>query len=223
MPVDFVLIQPESPGNIGSVARVMKNFSFCNLVLVNPCPVTDETRGFAMHAWDVVKNARVVKEMDWRKYDLVVGTTGLKGRNKVSLSPEELGRKIGRGKTAVVFGRESSGLSKKELEKCDCICHVPTSEDYPIMNLSHSVSIVLYELSKASGLTEGSKQIAERKQLSTLQNLFKGVIEKLNYSEEKAKLVYACIKNVTGKSILSKNEASTLIGMFKKIKETLKS
>lgn len=226
MSVDLVLLQPESPGNVGSVARVMKNFSFYSLVLVDPCEINDETRGFAKHAWDIVKNARVVKKMDWDSYELVVGTTGLKGKKRPFITPEDLGRRIGKGKIAIVFGRESKGLSNQELERCDCICRIPTSHNYPVMNLSHSVSIVLYELSKAShggGDKTAQMETADREQLSTLRNLFKVVIKKIDYAEKKRKMAYACLKNVTGRSVLSKKEAKTLIGVFKKIKDNLKS
>ncbi|UCG95599.1 MAG: TrmJ/YjtD family RNA methyltransferase [archaeon] len=217
MPVDIVLLQPESPGNIGSVARVMKNLSFGNLVLVNPCPVTNETKGFAMHARDLVEKAKIKKEMDWDSYDLVVGTTGIKvGKNPLRsyITPEDLRKRMGKGKVAIVFGRESRGLSKRELERCGCICHIPTSGDYPVMNLSHSVAIVLYELGKS----KPEKDLAEQQQISNLENLFKGVIERLNYSQDKKKIIYTYLRNVIERSILSKKEASILTGLFKKIR-----
>jgi TrmH family RNA methyltransferase len=218
MPVDIVLLQPETPGNIGSVARVMKNFSFKNLVLVNPCSVTDETKGFAMHAWDLVEEAKVKKHMDWNSYDLVVGTTGIRSRRsplRSYINPEDLRKRLGKGKVAIVFGRESTGLSNKELERCDCICHIPTSEDYPVMNLSHSVSVILYEIGRVNPVRE----VAEREQISNLENLFKGVMKKLNYSQDKKKIIYTYLRNVIERSILSKKEASILAGLFKKIKK----
>ncbi len=223
MPVDLVLLQPESPGNVGSVARVMKNFSFENLVLVNPCEINEETKGFAMHAWDIVKNAKILKEMDWDSYDFIAGTTGIDTKKNIIksyVSPRELSDKMGNGRNAVIFGREGTGLSNEELERCDCICRIPTSDKYPIMNISHSVSVILYELSIFS--TEYKKDSAVRGQIDVLQNLFKSVIKNLNYSQQKEKITYVCMKNAIGRSILSKKEASILIGMFKKIKECIK-
>ena len=125
-------------------------------------------------------------------------------------------------KIAVVFGRESVGLSNAELEKCDFLCHIPTSNEYPIMNLSHAVSIVLYELSYPFEKKHARNEIADREQLSALQNLFKVVIKKIDYTEDKKKTVYTCLKNIFGRSILSQKEVSILMGLFKKIKKCIK-
>lgn len=218
MSLDIVLIQPESSGNIGSVARVMKNFSFRNLVLVDPCEINDEARGFSMHAWDLVKNAKVKAKMDWDSYDLVVGTTGVHSCGKPVrsyITPPELKERIGEGRAALVFGRESKGLSNSELDKCDCVCSIQTSGEYPIMNLSHAVAILLYEL----GNSKPARELATGQQISILENLFKGVIERLNYSQDKKKVIYARLRNVVHRSVLSRKDASVLIGLFKKIKD----
>ncbi len=219
MPVDLLLLQPESPGNIGSVARVMKNFSFSRLVLVNPCEISGETRGFAMHAWDIVRKARILDEMPWDSYDLLVGTSGLKHSVMPCVTPEELSKRLDTGtkkKVALVFGRESTGLSGSEMERCDLVCRIPASSAYPVMNISHAASVILYELRKTG---YKKRELAGRQQLSTLQNLYKEVIETINYPEKRKNRAYTCLRSVTLRGVLSGKEADALIGMFKKIRE----
>ncbi len=148
-----VLVEPEGPGNIGSVARVMKNFGFRNLVLVNPCEINLETRKYAMHAWDIVENAIILNSFDEifsLDTDFFVGTTAKvytdNNTTRAAITPRELASKAKDTSLAFIFGRESSGLKNEELRRCDLVLNIPTSEEYRAMNLSHSVAIVLYEI-----------------------------------------------------------------------------
>ncbi|MCD6477725.1 MAG: RNA methyltransferase [Candidatus Aenigmarchaeota archaeon] len=227
MSIDVILLEPESPGNIGSVARVMKNFGFENLVLVNPCEINDETRGFAMHGWDLVKYARVLDKIPWKEYDFLVGTSGKTARRNVVrnyTTPEELRsvlnkRDLREAKIGILFGRESRGLTNDELGRCDIVCRIPTHKDYPIMNISHAVAVILYELSRVE---EGQEKLSSREQREEMQKVFKGIINILDYPEIKKEKAYNVLKNLIGKSLLTKDEFSSLIGIFRRIKKCLK-
>src|SRR3989344_3116529 len=106
----IVFVEPETPGNIGALARAMKNFGFTQLVLVNPkCDLKHpEIQGRAMHALDIVQKARVVKTLDAavKNAALVVGTTGKTTRSydpkRASITPRELTKK-------------TAGLQNKEI------------------------------------------------------------------------------------------------------------
>jgi len=156
--IDIILIEPENSGNIGAIARVMKNFGFVNLVLINPVGEINKTAmDRACHAKDVLKKAKIRTNRVLKNYDYLVGTTAKLGNDynipRCPVYPEELRDKIMRPrnkkrKMGLVFGREGKGLFNSEIEKMDFLVTIPTSKIYPVMNLSHSVSVILYELSK---------------------------------------------------------------------------
>ena len=75
--ISIVLVEPLYEGNVGFTARVMKNFGFTQLVLVNPCPLGDDAIMRASHARDVLENAqRMTIEEIYREFDFVIATTG---------------------------------------------------------------------------------------------------------------------------------------------------
>ena len=97
--IDIILVEPENPGNIGSVARVMKNFGFKNLVLVKPkCDINDESRRLAKHANDMLKKAKTIDFKSLEDYDYLIGTTSKLGSDynipRCTIKPEELAKKI---------------------------------------------------------------------------------------------------------------------------------
>lgn len=146
----IVLVEPEYQQNIGYCARVMANFGFSSLWIVNPkVPLGDEAVMYAKHGVDVLKRAKVVQCLDdaVKGCDLTIGTTAIKagGRTIVrkAITPEEL--KLG-GKTAILIGREGNGLSPEELECCDVVVRIPADEKYPTLNISHALAVLLYEI-----------------------------------------------------------------------------
>ncbi len=160
----IVLVEPEGPANIGFIARAMKNFGFKKLVLVNPqCEISLETRKYAMHAWDVVKDAKVLDSFDdvfGLGATLYVGTTAKtnSGTTRASITPKQLAERLKDNHLpiALIFGRESSGLRNDELRKCDIVLNIPTSDEYRAMNLSHAATTVMYEIF-SSGASEGQE------------------------------------------------------------------
>ena len=154
--IRVVLLEPLYGGNVGSVARVMMNFGFEDLVLVNPPTIEGETRAFASNAIDFLESATVCENFEDAISDsnLIIGTTskmGLTENRHVRMpaySPKELKSKLDgkEGVVSLIFGREDKGLSALEPSRCDLIAVIPASSAYPVMNLSHAVAIFLYEL-----------------------------------------------------------------------------
>ena len=133
-----VFVEPEIPGNIGFLARTMKNFGLTNLVLINPCKLENESYYQAMHARDVVSNLQTYNSLKefliHKQIDTAVATTGTAGGSynvaRIAVSPEQLGDSINyNGNLALIFGREGNGLSNKEIALCDVIVSIPTHED----------------------------------------------------------------------------------------------
>ncbi len=150
-----VLVNPQIEGNIGAVARVMRNFGLRDLRLINHSgDFSEDVRNRAKHAQSVLDDAQVHSEWSecFSDVSLVIGTSGKREvGDKVQfrhfLLPSELGERVStmEGKAAIVFGPEGMGLTHDELGLCDLLLTIPTWEGYPILNLSHTVAIVCYE------------------------------------------------------------------------------
>jgi TrmH family RNA methyltransferase len=152
MDVDIVLVRPARPRNVAAACRAMKNMGLTRLVLVSPPPGLEsaDTRALAYGAWDVLDGARAVPDLAAATADavLVVGTTGKPGKGH--LTPRALAAeapaRVGRGKMAVVFGPEATGLHADELARCHRLVHIPAHPAQPSLNLAQAVLIVAYEL-----------------------------------------------------------------------------
>jgi tRNA (cytidine32/uridine32-2'-O)-methyltransferase len=152
--IRIVLVNTTHPGNIGGVARAMKNMGLSRLVLVAPEKFPHEqARWRAASAGDLLEGAVVVDTVEAAIADcqFVVGTSA-RGRRIPwpLLDPRESARRIdavsGREQVAIMFGREDSGLTNDELQQCNLHLNIPTSEDYSSLNLAMAVQVVCYEL-----------------------------------------------------------------------------
>jgi TrmH family RNA methyltransferase len=225
--VAVILVEPKHSGNIGSVARVMKNFGFSDLVLVNPCKLTEDSKKMAMHAQDVLEKSKTVKTFDDLDFDLLIGTSSKATPKddyflRMAMDPNKLREKLEtvQGKIGLIFGREDSGLTNEELEKCDFLVNIPTSKEYKAMNLSHAVSVILYELNKAE---KGSDvRLASKIELELVKEQFKALATAVDYPSEKRKAFNTMIEKIIGRALITGREANTLIGVLKQIKGKLR-
>lgn len=225
--VSVILIRPEHPGNVGAVARVMANFGFSRLVLVDPAcdPHDEEARRRAKHAQGVLKESLVVNTLDNVGCDWLVATSGKLGSDynipRLPVVPWQLAGRIAgvKGRSVgIVFGPESSGLSNDELEACDAFVSIPANPKYPILNLSHSVTVVLYELFIASQGRPVFFTPLSLKDKEVLQDLIDQTLAVLPFeSEEKRRTQRLLWHRLIGKSFLTRREAFGLMGFFKKV------
>ena len=146
----FVLVEPESEGNIGATARAIKTSGFKNLILVNPKFTADrpEVLWMAHRSEEILKKAKIVSTLSEAINDkrLVIATTQRKRHFKFPLySPEEISEKVENiapsHPVAVVFGRERTGLNNKELLQCHIHSTILTATQKPSLNLAQSVMI----------------------------------------------------------------------------------
>lgn len=216
--ISVVLVGPKYQGNIGAVARAMKNFGFGGLVLVGDVEVGRDAKIMAVHAKDVLLNAKRYKAFaDLRKdYDFLVATSGIRTGSddhfhRLGISSRELGGRLPEGgKIGIVFGPEDVGLTNEETAACDLLVQVPTSDEYPIMNLSHAVAVVLYELAKTK---LPRFRVASQKELEVLDGEMGGAME----GWQKKDVVKLIFKRIFGRAVLSGREVNTLIGFFRKV------
>lgn len=164
--IRVVLVNTSHPGNIGGAARAMKNMGLSQLVLVDPERFPDpEAVSRASGADDVLANARVVATLEEALADcvLVLGTSARDRRIPWPVvDPREAADKVldqlegpTGGPVALVFGREHSGLTSEELQRCRYHVHIPSDPDFSSLNLGTAVQVLAYELRMQSLLREG--------------------------------------------------------------------
>lgn len=225
--INIVLVEPEKPGNIGAVARVMANFEFENLFLVNPkCNHLDkESLDRASHAKNILEKAKIISFKELKKFDYKIATTAQLGTDynvlRSPVNPEELIKIIKpKANIAIIFGRECNGLTNQEINQMDFIVTIPTSKKYQTMNLSHSVAIILYELFKQNeNITSHIRPISQ-KELEQIEKMFNKLLEKVSFTtKEKKETQRKVWKRIISKSFMSKREAYAVMGLLKKLIE----
>lgn len=176
--IRVVLIETSHPGNIGAIARAMKNMGLSQLVLVNPKEFPSQVASArASSASDVLNSARVVSSLDEALLGtkLVVGASArlrkvawpqLDVRETAKLTLET----VEEGEVALVFGREDSGLSNAEMDKCHYLAHIPTNPVYSSLNISAAVQVFAYECLMATQISSVHEK-GERSDLATTDQL----------------------------------------------------
>ncbi len=216
----FVLVDPIHPGNVGSIARVLKNFGLSKLAIVGDIELDDDAVKMAMHAIDIIDDHVRFSSISELKMDYLVGTTGVpsvgeKKSVRYSVPPSELVEKIGSacGKVGILFGREDQGLFNDEIKLCDLVVTIPTSEEYPIMNLSHAAAIIAYELSKAE-FSVPEKILATSFEKEKLFEFFRELIDAVDLEEHRRERTELFFRRVIGRSPLTKWEFHALMGVL---------
>ncbi|MEX1196263.1 MAG: RNA methyltransferase [Pseudohongiellaceae bacterium] len=155
--IRVVLVNTSHPGNIGAVARAMKNMGLYHLTLVDPEDFPHDIARFrAVSATDILDNAHVVPDLKSAVSEcgLVIGASA-RSRSMPwpMLDPRQCADRVVadgvNNKVALVFGREKSGLSNEELTLCNYHVQIPTDEAYPSLNLAAATTIILHEVRMA--------------------------------------------------------------------------
>ena len=211
-----VLVEPEYPENLGMVARLCKNFG-AELVLVNPRVEIDDTvRQRAMHAQDVLDSVKIVNSLDEVDSPYLVGTTAKLASdynvNRAYEFPWELERVEN---MALVFGRESTGLTNEELALCDTVVYIPTRPEYRTLNIANAVAILLYELYRR----EDERTVADRKVREQIYTFWDGLLDRLDYPRDKRRIQLLLFRRVLERARLTAREAYGIAGVLKKLQE----
>jgi len=180
--VRVVLVEPQEPMNVGAVARAMRNFGLARLYLVNPAPRVGppwarEAYWLAVHAEEILDRAVAVDSLMEALADvqLVIATTGRPRElypAPVVPAWEVPARVLSvEGEAALVFGRETFGLTNEELALAHVIGTIPTAPEQPSLNLAQAVVVFAYELFKAV-VGEGRFPQEELAQVAALEAFF---------------------------------------------------
>lgn len=220
--IRIVLVEPLYEGNVGFAARVMKNFGFTDLILINPCTIGNEAKIRASHADDVLENATVMTlDEVFATSHRVIATTGSLSYSACHptrmpfYSPKELRDLIGdlEGTISILFGRENWGLSNEEVRRADIICTIPTSPIYPIINLSHAVGVICYEL---VNLPKAVIPLATVEEMNHLYEHIDQYLDLVDHPGFKRESTMTLIRRVLGRCNLTWRECSTIHGLLRR-------
>ncbi|UCF63523.1 MAG: RNA methyltransferase [bacterium] len=187
----FVLVEPQTPGNIGASARALKTMGFKNLVLVNPGNFnTPEARWMAHASEDILENAVVCSTLEEAVHDkhfVAAATQRERSFHLPFYSPSQLNEKIipisPEHQIALVFGREASGLTNEELALCHAVTTIPAHTRHPSLNLAQAVMVYAYELfnSAYADLKKYHWKLAKHEDLQALYKRMRESLERVGF------------------------------------------
>ncbi len=225
-----VLVGPKNEGNVGAVARAMKNFGVERLHLVKPPPLGEEARRRAMHGGDILAGAKVHGTLEEALVgmDLVVATTGVATESekrfvRIPLPPWEFAQRFAevRGSVALLLGREDYGLHQDEIARADILVTIPTSEAYPILNLSHAAAILLYEV-HTRGREVKRPRLASGMEKEKLHEAFAALLDETHYPGHHRGRTTVMFRRLLGRATPSKWEFHALMGVLTRSTKTIR-
>ncbi len=184
--IRIVLVKTWHSGNIGAVARAMKNMGITQLYLVDPVDFpSNEATSRAGQATDVLDNATLTYSLEEAIADcsLVIATSARDRTISLpSLTAEQCGEKATQeaqnANVAIVFGRERMGLFNEEIQQCHFQVNIDANPEYPVLNISQAVQLICYEIFKASNNQDIKYEIEETYPLQSELQMFLQHLEK---------------------------------------------
>ena len=227
--IQIVLVETQDGANIGSVCRAMKTMGLHNLVITGT-KVYDEKRvkTLAIHAYDIYEKSRRCKTLREAVQEsaLTIGATRRRGkfRKYFSMNPDQLAEKIelfGRGQISIVFGREADGLSDDELNLCDAAVQIPTSPEFPSLNLSQAVQIITYSIYKSIYKKVKSMTGYEPVTRERLEQVVGTITESFDdihfFKQDEKEETGRFFRDILARSGLSESESKKVEKMFRKM------
>ena len=191
---DFILIKPQLGENIGACARSLKNFGFSKLLIVSPKQSwpNHKAKATSVGAYDIIKKAKIYDNTRdaISNFNIVISFSARKRDiNKKLISINQFLNIIKSKKNTkfgLMFGPEASGLSNDDLSLSNYILQIPTSKKFKSLNLSHSLSIICYEIFKLENSGKFEKntkniKISSKRKISSLVLHLKRLLEKKGF------------------------------------------
>jgi TrmH family RNA methyltransferase len=218
----LILVGTEGPVNLGMIARLCDNFDVDELYLVNPVASVKEAKEYAVKAAYRLEEAKIVDSLEvaLENVTLSICTSAKTGRSvlRSPIPPWEAAKLAGEspGVVALVMGRESVGLTRRELGLCTLLATIPASPKYPVLNLANATAIMLYELYKV----RSKKSVVEPVSKRTLQliNVYARVLSEILVQDPmKRREVVLSVNRLAGKNIASRREVENLLYLLSRV------
>ncbi len=228
MKIKLIIVGTKYQMNAGYIARIAGNFGIGRLFFVKP---RADIRGkkaimFSKHSAGLLRTAKIYGSLGeaLMDCDLAVGTSGVwRTGDRVSEHEYTLEAAIGKvgtdlpGKASIglVLGRDDIGLSHEEVEMCDMLLHIPANPEYPVLNISHALAIILYAFSSkgADGYKRANPERPSEAEVSVLLKSFGRMASKKKIRNKKA--VANIFSKMVRRARLNKNELHALITAVK--------
>ncbi|WP_247728733.1 RNA methyltransferase [Halovivax limisalsi] len=233
-PPAVAVVGAETPGNVGTIARSMKNFGFESLLLVDPPPLDPdgEAYGYAGQAReDVLPNATEIAFDQLVTEYHTIGCTAVPNEDDRShvrypfSTPAELAERLPTvdASTALVFGRERVGLHNDELERMDEVCAIPANPAYPVLNLGQAATVTLYELRElaleTTQLPDVERTRAPEPAIERCVERWQALLAAINHPDEKRAKATRLFRRVLGRADPTEREVRTLTGILRRATE----
>ncbi|HPR64644.1 MAG TPA: RNA methyltransferase [Thermoanaerobaculia bacterium] len=222
-----LLVSPKYSGNIGAVARCMKNFGLRDLVLIDPRADRLDGDAFSMAsgAEDVLHESRIEETLSeaLADYSNVAGTTSLRRRTfKQPILPLREAASKGFPPTdspwCLVFGPEDRGLSNEELACCSHLITIPSDPDFPTLNLAQSVAITLYEFSMISGSELEARRAASHEERELGLDHLRNALLRIGFLDRNdPDRIIRDLRSLVGRAGATSREMKILRGIARKI------
>jgi tRNA/rRNA methyltransferase len=228
----IVLVRTQHPGNIGAIARVMRNFGASELVLASPQAdhlCSEALARATIHGEPVLRAARVVETLAeaFSGCVLAAGTSarveGLYRGQAVAQLPEAgamVTEAAASGPVALAFGPERTGLENDEALQCHLLIRIPASEEYPVLNLAQAVAVCLYEV-RRSWLTHSPappRDIAPFEDQERMLELLHAALGRSDYLRGPGgKALWHAIRHLLTRTQPSSTEVRLLMGLARQI------
>jgi len=228
----IILVEPREAGNVGAVARVMKNFGLDELWIAGEHPqLLPVSSWWASGADDLLERVRFVPTLAdaLAGTHVTVATTSMRGRTTpVTFTPRTLAERyasLASGQTlALVFGREDSGLTREELLLCQYTVTIPTNDVFPTMNLAQSVCVFCYELSSIAPASTAARDLPDAATIERVHQRARELLLEVGFlHENNPSRIYDDLRAIAARAELDAREATIVLGIIRQIEWKIRS
>jgi TrmH family RNA methyltransferase len=227
--ISIIVVEPKTPGNIGSIARACQNLGIHNIILINPCDyLVDDAYRLAKNAKKLLfdMETRDTLEDCLKDHNILIGTTQRRREKQAPFyGPSDMIEKIRpysqESKIGIVFGRENNGLTNTELDYCNFHSCIPAHEENSVFNLSQAVLIYAYECFNASNAEKDPyiRPPATKYEEQLLYQKFETTLSHLPIDTQKGSAHFINLfKRVLGRTLLEKRDIRLFYKLFDLIK-----
>lgn len=224
--IEILLVEPHEEGNIGSVTRAMKTMGLKRLSIVKEHDYDESMiKRLSVHAFEIWENRTEWNSLHdaLKSSSLSFAATRRKGkfRKLSTYTPEDMANKIAsfpHGKITIVFGREADGLRDDEVNECSSVVTIPSSDEFPSLNLAQAVQVIAYEIYKSSLRYSPNRVPVNKERIESAVNRIASSLDSIGYFKwgEEEKWTRVLLGDIIERAGLSEGELQRFEKIFSK-------